>query len=97
MKNGGGNDRFWTLRKTNSRFSSVANPLKLARFPHSHRRRGPAKKWKAENRAFRGRTGRRLIWTPNPEKEAGGGGSRPLQAHRSIRKCCGSSMLLIRP
>ena len=70
-------------------FLSAHSPWKsLARFPHSHRRDEAMEKWKAQNRAFPLSHGTTIDMDTESRKRPGGGGSRPLQAHRSIRKCC---------
>jgi hypothetical protein len=72
MKDGGGNDGLWTLRKTKGRFSSVPTALgnREARFPHSHRRDELWKSGKPKNGPSHFPTAHGFIFLTELRKEA---------------------------
>jgi hypothetical protein len=90
VKNGGGNDGWWTSRKTKSRFSSTPTALGnrncASHIPTAATSHG---KVESQNQASHFPTAYGFIYWQfkkgGPEAEL----RSPLQAHRSIRKCSG--------
>src|SRR5437773_11617849 len=71
-------------------FPRRPQPLEIAaRFPHSHRR-DEAVEVENQKQVFPLSTATGWLFRPNSERRPGGGASLLLQAHCSIRKCCGS-------
>src|SRR5439155_15854720 len=74
-------------------FPRRPQPLEIAaRFPHSHRR-DEAVEVENQKQVFPLSTATGWLFRPNSERRPGGGASLLLQAHCSIRKCCGGERI----